>query len=90
MLGTHTNGTTKKFRKVVKEVKPKPRDPDLKLVLEAIKGKSAYKLAKSVNNNISPGTITKWQSGVTRRPTHFTMTMALKAVGKEWSITSIE
>lgn len=61
-------------------------DPDFALVLRAIAAKSPSEISRAVGNVVGKSTIANWRKGKVRRPQHYTMQAALRAVGKEFKI----
>lgn len=70
--------------------KPTPRTPDpdpaLSDVLHLIRTRTPAEIAKNSNDLVSASTIYRWRKHGCSRPSHFTMTGALAAVGYRWKI----
>lgn len=69
--------------------KPKTIDPDFELVMKAIAKKTPSEISRAVDNVIGKSTIANWRKNKVRRPQHYTMQAALRAVGKEFRIGRI-
>lgn len=70
-------------------VEKRPIDPDFELVLKEIAKKSPREISDAVGNLVGKATIRNWRKNLVRRPQHYTMQAALKAVGKEFRIARI-
>lgn len=65
---------------------PTTKDPDFIEVIRLLRGHNAKAVAAASDNLVGRSTIYNWKRGKVRRPQHYTMQAALRAIGWEYSL----